>query len=393
LRTSQDPPSDGFSLAPRLVLQRLQHTGPARAAKIGDPASIPAMPAATTITDCDTRTLLRAVVDRTISASNPGPLHADLAIKLNQWQWHQGLALYGIVRSAERLDDDDYLEFATTWVDARLAEDSIGLSINTTAPLLAVSRLYELTRRESYKNLCDLFARWCLTKAPRLPDGTFEHSCTENQYPQQVWADTLFMGCLFLAKWGRITGNRHLIAEAARQFIQHHHYLLDGPSGLIFHGYCDAKAQQQGVLWGRGNGWFASASAEVLPLLDQEPQYNTIAENLSRHLQAVLRVQHKSGAWHTVLNHPDTYLEQSSTAAFVHALKTSAKQGLLIPSATTATLAGVTALKSAINEHGELTQASGGTPVMPTAADYGRVPYAVTCFSQGLAMLALCESL
>ncbi len=46
-----------------------------------------------------------------------------------------------------------------------------------------------------------------MTQAPRLPDGTFEHSCTENRYPLQVWADTLFMGGIFLAKWGLKSGD------------------------------------------------------------------------------------------------------------------------------------------------------------------------------------------
>ena len=47
------------------------------------------------------------------------------------------------------------------------------------------------------------------------------------------------------------------------------------------------------------------------------------------------------------------------------------------------------ALAKNISSDGELLGASGGTPVMPAAADYNAIPYAVTAFSQGLAMLAL----
>jgi unsaturated rhamnogalacturonyl hydrolase len=45
-----------------------------------------------------------------------------------------------------------------------------------------------------------------------------------------------------------------------------------------------------------------------------------------------------------------------------------------------------------VNERGDVTQSSGGTPVMPTATSYNAVPYAVTGFSQGLAMLALSQA-
>lgn len=341
----------------------------------------------------DTKTLLKRVVDRTIAAAEPTKVHADLTIKFDEWQWHQGVALAGIVRAAERLGDDAYLKFAIDWVDAKIRQNNFGLSINTTAPLLAVARLFELTKRKEYQQLCEKFAQWCLVEAPRLPDGTFEHSCTENRYPLQVWADTLFMGCLFLARWGTITGNRTMLAEAARQFVQHYQYLADRSSGLIFHGYCGSSRRNIGVVWGRGNGWFSSASAEVAPLLVSEPQYAVILENLRLQLGGVLRTQGQSGAWHTVMDRPDTYTELSCTAAFAQALRCVARQGVAIPGAAKAGDAALAAVKAAIDEEGILRQASGGTPVMADAIAYDKIPYAPTCFSQGLAMLALAEDL
>ena len=48
------------------------------------------------------------------------------------------------------------------------------------------------------------------------------------------------------------------------------------------------------------------------------------------------------------------------------------------------------ALAGKISPEGELLGASGGTPVMPLASDYNAIPFAVTAFSQGLAILAFC---
>ena len=338
--------------------------------------------------------LLRCVVDRTIAAAIPANrgIHADLAIRFDDWQWHQGVALYGIVRAAECLEEPAYLSFAADWVDRQLAKGSPGKSINTTAPLLAIARLYEISGNPRYHTLCREFADWCLNDAPRLPDGTFEHSCTENRYPQQVWADTLFMGCLFIAKWGRIANDRRCLAEAAVQFVRHYHYLQDIDTGLIVHGYDGVVQAQKGVVWGRGNGWFAAASAEIASLLDEEqPERAAILENLRRHLAGVVRTQHPSGAWHTVMNRPDTYLEMSATAAFVYALRRSAPLGLAEVAGRNAYSDALDALTAKINARGELTEASGGTAIMTTAEDYGRVPCAPTCFAQGLAMLALCQ--
>ena len=159
----------------------------------------------------DTVTLLRRIADRTIAAPQDSA-HADFVINFDAWQWHQGVALYGLIRAYEVTRDERYLRFVTAWVDRHLAKGSPAKSINTTAPLLAVAWLYEQTQEARYRAVCAEFAEWCLRCVPRLPDGTFEHSCTENRYPQQVWADTLFMGGIFLAKWGRLTGDATLTA-------------------------------------------------------------------------------------------------------------------------------------------------------------------------------------
>ena len=340
-------------------------------------------------TTTDSISLLRRIADRTITVP-PASTHADFVINFDEWQWHQGVALYGIVRAYKVTGDERYLRFVTDWVDRHLAKGSPAKSINTTAPLLAVTYLYERTHNTRYRHVCEEFAEWCLQQAPRLPDGTYEHSCTENRYPQQVWADTLFMGGLFLAKWGRLTGDARCTAEATHQFVRHYAYLQDPATGLIRHGYSGLEQRPIGVLWGRGNGWFAAASLEVLSYLDAtQPGHDILRTNLRRHLDAVTRVQGAAGAWHTVMDQTDTLPETSCTAAFAYALGGTAIAGIGGELDGPCYERALAWLYQCVNERGEVLKSSGGTPIKPTADAYNAVPYAVTGFSQGLAMMAL----
>ena len=332
--------------------------------------------------------LLRRLVART-TRSGTASRHADQCINFTVWQWHQGVALYGLMKAHAALGDEASLRFVREWVDAKLAAGERPKSINTTAPLLAVASLYELEPKPKYRAVCDEYAEWCMTQAPRLPDGTFEHSCTENRYPLQVWADTLFMGGIFLAKWGLKSGNRQYVGEAVRQFANHYQYLHDDTTGLIVHGYDGVTASQKGVLWGRGNGWFTAASIELLDMLPAGSAEHALLENnFRRHLAGVLATQDSGGAWHTVMNDRSTYLEMSATAAFALGLRWAGAQAWGEPCHRAAAIRAYDALTKKISPDGELLGASGGTPVMPAAVDYNAIPFAVTCFSQGLAMIA-----
>ncbi|MDR0353707.1 MAG: glycoside hydrolase family 88 protein [Opitutaceae bacterium] len=341
-----------------------------------------------------TRTLLARLAARTIARASASDTHPDLAINFSTWQWHQGVALFGLHRAHAALGDPAIAAFIDDWLRARLAAGDPPKSINTTAPLLTAAHLFEQTRDARLGRLCQSFADWCLRDAPRLPAGAFEHSCTDNVYPRQVWADTLFMGCIFLAKWGRLTGDTALLDEAARQFADHYRLLRDTATGLIFHGYDDGKHAHLGTLWGRGNGWFAIAANEVLSLLGPaHPAHPALLRDLRAHLAAAAAAQDASGAWHTVMDAPATYLEATSTAALACALTTATARGHIGAEFSDHTARALERTRSWINDTGDLTHASAGTPVMPDAASYNAIPFAVTPFSQGLGMLALASAM
>lgn len=332
---------------------------------------------------------LTHLVSRTIR-EEADDRHADWCINFKEWQWHQGVALHGLMKAHGVLHDERSLAFVRNWVDWHLAEGVLPKSINTTAPLLAIVELVRLAPNPRLREVCEEYARWCVDSAPRLEDGTFEHSCTENRYPLQVWADTLFMGCIFLARWGMLSGNHQYVDEVVKQFATHYGHLRHPGTGLIFHGYDGMTRSQMGVLWGRGNGWFTAASIEVLECLPANtPGYEVLLENFQAHLDGVLATQDDNGAWHTVMNDSSTGCEMSATAAFAMGLRWASGQPWAPEACQSASERAYAALAKRISPQGELLEASGGTCVMPTPASYNAVPYARTAFAQGLAMMAL----
>ncbi|HEY2492901.1 MAG TPA: glycoside hydrolase family 88 protein [Paenibacillus sp.] len=332
------------------------------------------------------RSVLEKVATYTMSAEG------QLQQPMMTWQWGQGVALYALTKTYESTQDERILDYVEQWLDHQLREGEPGLSINTTAPILAALRWMILKDSSKYRPLCERCAIWLLEEAPRSLEGTYEHSCTENEYPNEIWADTLFMGCIFLVEWGSYTGNQAFLTEASRQFLQHYKYLADIDSGLIYHGYYGNDGMQMGVLWGRGNGWFTAASADVLPRFIGLQEYEAALHNYKMHVYGAISLQHSSGAWHTVMNDSNTYLETSVTAAFAYSLNEGVRKGLL----TDVRYHGyakkaIQALIANIDSEGRVLSGSGGTCVMSTAAEYNKIPYHITPFSQGLAMLALCS--
>lgn len=307
------------------------------------------------------------------------------------WQWDQGVAMAGFIKAYEKTEDRAIIDFIKKWMNYHLDKIDFGYSINTTAPLIGVVKLLELEPGNGrYEKICDSFAEWCMAKAPRADRGSFEHSCTENKYDNQVWADTLFMGCLFLLRFGLYRNCNIYIEEVVRQFILHYKFLADDKTGLIYHGYDCNERVKKGVLWGRGNGWFAAASSEVLSILPAETEgYKQIYDNFKRHLDAAVRFQSEEGGWHTVMDRDDTYIEMSVTAAFAYALNKAAELGLSDPSYKKAAERAESCLIENIDEKGNVLKGSGGTCVMSDYLKYNDIPCTYSYFTQGLAMMAL----
>lgn len=335
-------------------------------------------------------------IDRIVHRIFRTPHDGNIAMNLTEWDWPSGVAMYAVFRAWRHTGREEYGAALFGWLDRHLPESGQSRNVNRIAPYLAVAECLQMGRGDSrFRKACHDAADWLLLEAPRTRNGGYEHTVSEAgvSFREQMWADTLFMACLFLAKMSRLTGHVGYAEEAARQLRLHVQYLQDPDSGLFHHAWsCEGQNWMSGAKWGRANAWMLIAGLEMLELLpDSFGGREEVLAALRKQAQALLPLQREDGLFGTLLDDPGAYGEASASAGIAYGLRRGANAGLLmrevLPAADRAE-ATVTAL---INEQGELTKVSHGTDVKKTLQGYKEVPFVPAFWGQGLALLLLCE--
>ena len=114
--------------------------------------------------------------------------------------------------------------------------------------------LYEKVKNDQWKKIMVDLATWIMEEMPRTPEGGIQHQHEELENHGDLWDDTLFMTCLFLAKAGKIFNRQDWVNEATYQVLLHMKYLIDKETGLWFHAFSfDNNDNYANALWGRGN--------------------------------------------------------------------------------------------------------------------------------------------
>ncbi|MFT3992101.1 MAG: glycoside hydrolase family 88 protein [Luteolibacter sp.] len=147
------------------------------------------------------------------------------------------------------------------------------------------------------------------------PDGI----TTEARY----WIDDMYMIPLVQVQAYRATKDMKYLDRAALTMTAYFDKLQQ-PNGLFFHG------DNAHFYWGRGNGWMAAGSAELLrDLPENHPQRAHILECYRKMMAGLLAVQLKNGLWGQLLDKPDSWAETSGSAMFAFGIVTGVKNGWL----------------------------------------------------------------
>lgn len=335
---------------------------------------------------------LNKVFQRLISANRD---NSNDHMDFDTWEWPQGVALYGLFKYYMHTGKDEYLLFMQGWYNKHLAEGLPEKNVNTVAPLLALIHLYEITKEETYLEVCTEWADWVLHKMPRTEEGGLQHITIVAANEEQLWDDTLFMTVLFLAKMGATTGKKAYMEEAVYQFLLHIKYLQDAQTGLWFHGWSFIGRHHFGkTLWARGNCWFTAGVVEFIEISGiQGAVKRFLLEALEVQVKALVELQREDGMWHTLLNDPSSYAETSATAGFGYGILKGIRAGYLPETYSTAGKKAIQAVYSRIDEDGTVLEVSYGTAIGWNDEHYRNIPLCPTAYGQSLALLLLTEAM
>ena len=101
----------------------------------------------------------------------------------------------------------------------------------------------------------------------------------------------------------------------------------------------------------------------------------------------------KTGLWHTLLDHDDSYLETSASAAIAYGLLKGVRLGLLPADCAPAARRALDGVLAMVDEDGTVGGVSYGTPVGDTVDFYRTIPIQPTAYGQGLTFLMLTEAM
>lgn len=316
-------------------------------------------------------------------------------VDIEKWNWPQGVGMYGLYRYWESTKNQEILDWLFGWYERRFKEGLPDKNINSVTPLLTLCYLQEIKPNPVYLSVIKEWADYIVKEFPRTDGNGFEHSGIGiNDLYGQLWDDTLFMTCLFLARAGKLLNKKEYIAECERQFLVHCQYLFDKETGLWFHGWTFKGKNNFGkALWGRGNCWITVAIPDLLEMdVVGEGVKLFLTDVLEQQAKALVRFQNENGMWHTVINETDSYVESSATSGFGYGILKAIRLGFLSEEYYSIVEKAVNAIRERIDDNGAVKQVSYGTNVGDNTDCYKSIPYCETPYGQALALLMLNEA-
>lgn len=323
---------------------------------------------------------------------------------ISEWDWPQGVGLYGLYKIMMVEKKDEYREFLCSWFKSNMAEGLPSRNINTTTPLLTLVQLNEICPDPEFESLCLSWADWLMRCLPRTEEGGFQHVTSANGdrlgvrlNENEMWIDTLFMTVLFLNRMGQKYNRQDWISESIHQVLLHIKYLYDKKTGLFYHGWTfNTRDNFGGVFWCRGNSWFTAGILEYLEMFKGSLDAGVrefIVNTYKNQVRTLKKLQSQSGLWHTVLDDPASYEEVSGSAAITAGILKGIKLGILDDSYLDCAWKGVRAVMNNIDEEGTVLNVSGGTGMGADREHYKKILIAPMAYGQSLTILALIQAL
>ena len=311
--------------------------------------------------------------------------------KFNKWQYVNGVLTVGMLRVSSVLNDQKYADYSRrnfNFIFDNLAYFKKlfdGGSNPEYRPVFKIGSLddcgsmsaglldvYASDKRKEYLDYLNRVGDYIINKQVKFDDGTLARNGPRKM---TLWADDLYMSVPFLARMGKITGEKKYFDFAIQQVEQFNKYIYDPTTGLYFHTFFNDENMNGVARWGRCNGWVALAQAELLNQLPADhPKRPALIKLLLRQIVGFSRYQDTSGMWHQLLDKPESYLESSVTAMFVYAVAKAVNEGWINRRFITIAQRGWDALAKKITADGEIPDICIGTSVEEDISYYFNRP-------------------
>ena len=323
---------------------------------------------------------------------------------IQEWDWPQGVGLYGILKIMQYENINTYNDFLYKWFKDNIEQGLPSKNINTTTPLLTLVELNEYYKDPEFEKLCLKWADWLMNCLPRTKERGFQHVTSANGDRQgvrlnenEMWIDTIFMTVLFLNKMGQKYNRKDWVDESIHQVLMHIKYLYDNKTGLFYHGWTFNEMNNfGGIFWCRGNSWFTLGILDYIDMFKGTMNAGVkefIIDTYKAQAEALKNLQSKSGLWHTVLTDPTSYEEVSGSAAITAGILKGIRLGILDDTYLEVARKAVNAILKNIDTDGTVLNVSGGTGMGYDADHYKNILIAPMAYGQSLTILALAEAL
>lgn len=267
-----------------------------------------------------------------------------LTIPFKPWCYPQGYFLMGLDKLWQATGEAKYYNYILNWANEVVRPDGSlvyfkGNSMDDMMAGAVIVWAYRHTGEEKFKKAADII-RKSYDDYPRTSDGVFWHG---RGTVGQIWVDGVFMGQMFLTKYGRYIGDSdYCFDEAAKQLIGMYRHLAKADSGLLYHGWDEDKDArwanpETGMapeVWSEGLGWYALILVETLEIMPKNhSQYHKLTDITRALMKGLKKTQDEnSGLWYQVVDKGGklgNWQETSGSGMFIYAIQRAIGLGVI----------------------------------------------------------------
>jgi unsaturated rhamnogalacturonyl hydrolase len=302
------------------------------------------------------------------------------------WGYGEWIAMEGLLSAAEICGNGRYLGFVEGLIHGWFSKHEELVPADHVSPGVALIRLHRLTGHEEYMRRALALADLILS-SPRSSRGA---RLLRPDAEPTVYVDRIYSDPTLFCQLGIATCDEKWFVEAVNYTLEFLDVLKEPETSLLYHGYSDQPHSPIGLLWGRGVGWAMLGLVDELANLPKEVPGREKVLTLMRHMAERLRVlQANDGNWHTVLDHSETYLENSIAAFVFTSFSKAIRHGLLDTSSVPCAKKSWNAFMKALKPDGQIF-VSAAAPARDLAL-YDSLKLGVYPWGQGAALRAIEE--